>query len=153
RWWTDTYGTFPVGALTLITAPVSRYFTARMRREVDPYSPGRAGTPGRLLSGLFRTGVVRHHQITTLSPTGWVTYARDVFTTGRLAPRALSPAVVPGAPGLGRDEGAQLARSLSAVVIPGGDVGHGAGFVALGVDALHGALGHTDVRMERIAAK
>lgn len=152
-WWMDSYGVLPPSPLVMATAPLSRYFTARMRRELAPYTPGRAGTPARIITGLFGAGVVRHHQIRTLSPTGWVSYGQDVFHTGRLLPRALSPALTPGAPGLGRDEGAVLARSLSGTVIPGGDVGQGAGLAALGVDALHGVLGHTDIRMERLAPK
>lgn len=151
--WRNLYGTWLPSPMQLLTAPLSRYYTAGAIGQLDVLT----GSPWSLLAGpherlgaIFGRGSIHYSQITALSPTGWFHYARSAFHTGRLLPKALGPVWDRRHSGLDRAEGALLGRSLSGVVVPGGDVGQGAGVAAGFVAAVHRGLGHRRIRMEQI---
>src|SRR5699024_11611190 len=88
-----------------------------------------------------------------LRPSGWFRLRPDSFGAAPGLHRPLSPIWDPNSPGIDRAGGAALARALSGVIAPGGDVGDGAAVGARVVDAVHAGLGHRGIRMERIGPK
>lgn len=156
QWWRDTFGTWLPSPIDPLLYPVNRFFTAGAQAQMQALTDHPLATlasPRMRIAAIFSAGVIRYNQLRALSPIGWFRLLPDSFGAATGLHRALSPIWDPNSPGIDRAGGAALARALSGVIAPGGDVGDGAAVGARVVDAVHAGLGHRGIRMERIGPK
>lgn len=153
--WRELYGSgwdalLWASPIRLASAPMGRFYAAaaqRVRRSLHPAQRWATGSPYFFAQMIGSEALVRYNEIAWLGPTGWVSFARDAATAAWLTPKALEPVRDLSAPGLGREEAAQFARSLSGVVAPGGDVGDAAAVASAVVADTHALLGHRHIAM------
>lgn len=156
QWWRDTFGTWLPNPVDPLLYPVNRFLTAGAEAQMQAlteYPLATLASPRMRIAAIFSGGVIRYNQLRALSPIGWFRLLPDSIGSATGLQRALSPIWDPASPGIDRAEGAALARALSGVIAPGGDVGDGAAAGARVVDAVHAGLGHQRITMERIAPK
>lgn len=155
-WWQRQFGTPIPMPLDPLLAPANRFLTAMSDTHMQALTAHPLAlltSPQQRIAAIFSSGMVRYNQLRGLSPMGWFRLLPDSIRAGRGLTRALAPITDPAESGLNRAEAAVFARALSAVIVPGGDVGDGAGAGAAVVRTIHAGLGHESIRIDRVEPK